>query len=319
MNIGIAMGVAGIPLPKYREIAIAAENAGAYALCVGESANESFSAAAYFGSFTNKTKIISSITTWVRPPINTALAASTVDEITNGRFELGLGTMPDHVNREHYGINPDHPLFRMREYVAVIRAGWNAFDGRTADFKGEFYEISGYRRLTPPLRSALPIHLAVTRPRMAKLAGEIADGVIVNVLHTYTWLHSNLEPSIREGSQKSQNKLTRGIVVRVLIESDPKKAREILKPSFNPYRNVPYFHEVTAAAGFITTPTSDIPDDLVDEMTVHGSMEEVIEQLNYRYGDWADWIEVAPPSGVAPEVINSSYQGLIKLISALKK
>ena len=50
MKIGLAMGVVGIPLPEYREIAQSAEAAGAYALCVGEAANESIASATYFGT-----------------------------------------------------------------------------------------------------------------------------------------------------------------------------------------------------------------------------------------------------------------------------
>ena len=317
MNIGIALGVAGISLGEYREIALEVESAGAYAICVGEATNESFSSAAYFGTITKRPKIISAITTWVRPPINTALAAATVDEITAGRFELGLGTMPDQWNRDHYGINSDKPIARMREYLSVIRLAWQASDGRTADFSGEYYQIVGYRRVSRPFRENLPIHLAATRPGMAKLAGEIADGVIVNWMHTKEWLFQVLEPAIEAGSQISDNKCQRSAMVRVLIEPNATKAREILRPSFNLYRQVPYFHEITASAGFITTPTSDLPDELIDSMTIHGSMDHVIDLLNARYGKWADWLELVPPSGIDKNVIRDSYENLIELIPAL--
>lgn len=311
------MGVAGIPLNDYRDIALEAEAAGAYAICVGEATYESFATAALFGAITTRPKIISAITTWVRPPINTALASATVDEITSGRFELGLGTMPDQWNRDHYGINADRPVSRMREYVAAIRSGWQASEGRTAEFSGEYYQITGYKRLSKPFRTSLPIHLAVTRPGMAMLAGEIADGVIVNWMHTKEWLFNVLEPAIETGNQISGNRSQRCAMVRVLIEPNAEKARELLRPSFNLYRQVPYFHEITASAGFTTTPTSEISDELIDSMTIHGSMEHVVELLNSRYGTWADWLEIVPPSGIDSFVIRESYENLIKLITKL--
>jgi alkanesulfonate monooxygenase SsuD/methylene tetrahydromethanopterin reductase-like flavin-dependent oxidoreductase (luciferase family) len=318
MKIGLAMGVVGIPLPEYRDIAQSAEAAGAYALCVGEAANESIASATYFGTVTCKPKIITAITTWVRPPVNTALGSTTIDSITDGRFELGLGTMPDHWNREHYQIDPARPTVRMREYVAAIRQSWLAHSGAKANFSGEFYQINGYQRLAKPLRDSIPIHLAATRPGMAKLAGEIADGVIVNWLHTYEWLHQSLEPALATGSQISGNSCQRSAMVRVLIEPDAKKARDVLRPSFDMYRSVPYFHEITASAGFSTTPTSDLPDELVDAMTVHGSIEQVTEIIGQRYGGWADWLELIPPGATSGDVLRTSYDGLFELLPKLK-
>ena len=317
MKIGLAMGVVGIPLPEYRDIAQSAEAAGAYALCVGEAANESVASATFFGTVTSNPKIITAITTWVRPPVNTALGATTVDAITNGRFELGLGTMPDHWNKNHYQIDPARPLVRMREYVEAIRESWRAHSGQPANFSGEFYEINGYQRLAKPQRDRIPIHLAVTRPGMAKLAGEIADGVIVNWLHTYEWLHQSLEPALAAGAQISRNTCERSAMVRVLIEPDPVKAREILRPSFDMYRSVPYFHEITATAGYQTTPTSALPDELVDAMTVHGSVEEVTEIIAKRYGGWADWLELIPPGATTESVLRTSYEGLFELLPKL--
>ena len=107
-------------------------------------------------------------------------------------------------------------------------------------------------------------------------------------------------------------------MVRVLIEPDAKKAREVLRPSFDMYRNVPYFHEITASAGFATTPTSELPDELVDAMTVHGSIEQVTEIIAKRYGDWADWLELIPPGATSGDVLRSSYEGLFELLPKLE-
>ncbi len=316
MQIGFAMGLAGIAVEDYRDIAVEAERAGTYALCVGEAAHESFSMAAYFATLTSKPKIITAITTWVRPPMNAAVAATTVDEISNGRFELGLGTMPDKWNRDYYGIDPDRPVSRMREYVSAIRAGCEAHSGRKANFDGEFYQVKDYERFSVPLRNRVPIHLAATRPGMARLAGEIADGVIVNWFHTKEWLHQSLEPAIKEGSAKSGNICRRSAMVRVLIEPNSDKAREMLRPSFELYRKIPYFQEIARSAGFAMTQTSELPGELIDAMTIHGSLDQVVDQIYQRYGTWADWLELIP-GGVTPEILRDSYESLFTLLPIL--
>lgn len=108
-------------------------------------------------------------------------------------------------------------------------------------------------------------------------------------------------------------------MVRVLIEPNQEKAREILRPSFDMYRNVPYFHEISAKAGFATTPTSKLPDELVDAMAVHGSIDHVVEQINQRYGGWADWLELIPPGGVSPIQLREAYQRLFTLVALLSR
>ena len=314
MKAAVAIGLAGIPLSKYGPIISEAEKSGAYALCVGEAAHETFAAASFVSALTTKPRIISGIATWARPPVTTALAASTVDEISGGRYELGLGTMPEHWNRDHYGIDPARPLVRMREYVEVIRLAWKAHGGFSCDFAGEFYNVAGYRRMIPPLRDEIPIHLAATRPGMARLSGEISDGVLVNWLHTQEWLHEVLEPAFAEGVARGSRSPQRSAMVRVLVEPDPVKARDLLRPSFAMYQQVPYFHEVAASGGFVG---ADLADGLVDAMTVHGDLDSVVSQLQERYGKWADWLELTPPGVVGGSVLATAYQELFRVVARL--
>lgn len=311
MKTGLAVGVAGLSLPENAAIVRNAESAGVYALCVGEATYDTFASASYVSSLTAKSRVVSGIATWARPPVTTALAAATVDEISNGRYELGIGTMPEQWSRDFYQIDPARPLLRMREYVGAIRAAWKAHSGATCDVSGDFYTIKGYRRITAPLRDEIPIHLAVTRPGMAQLAGEISDGVLVNWLHTQRWLHETLEPAIARGEAVSGKRVQRAVMVRVLIEPDPVKARALLRPSFAMYQPVPYFHEVAASQGHVAR---DETDALVDAMTVHGSVDEVIATLDERYGEWADWLEIAPAARLGGDFLRKSYADLMPVL-----
>jgi hypothetical protein len=102
--------------------------------------------------------------------------------------------------------------------------------------------------------------------------------------------------------------------VRVLVEADPVRARETLRPSFAMYQQVPYFHAVAATGGFVGV---DLVDGLVDAMTIHGDQESVVAQLRQRYGGWADWLELAPPGAIGRERLTEAYRDLVSVIAAI--
>lgn len=118
-----------------------------------------------------------------RTPALAALTAATLDELSAGRFRLGLGVSNADVSEGWYGAPFDRPLGRVREYVCIVRA---ALRRETVRFAGEHYRLpsgpGGARAPlvlpTPPVRPEIPIYLAAVGPRSLALAGEIADGWI---------------------------------------------------------------------------------------------------------------------------------------------
>ena len=88
----------------------------------------------------------------------------------------------------------------------------------------------------------------------------------------------------------------------------------MLRPSFAMYQQVPYFHEVAASGGFVG---SDLADGLVDAMTVHGDLDSVVSQLQERYGQWADWLELTPPGAVGGTALAAAYRDLFKVVETL--
>jgi alkanesulfonate monooxygenase SsuD/methylene tetrahydromethanopterin reductase-like flavin-dependent oxidoreductase (luciferase family) len=114
-----------------------------------------------------------------RSPMQIAMAAATLDELSGGRFTLGLSVGHHPWNDLGHGIPLEAPLARLRETVDIVRkaAGGARFthDGRT--FKGIDTQLA-----FEPARSRIPIYVGGERPGIIKLAGEIADGLIVNVV-----------------------------------------------------------------------------------------------------------------------------------------
>lgn len=120
-----------------------------------------------------------------RTPTATAMAAMTLDHLSNGRLILGLGVSGPQVIEGWYGRPSNKPLARTREYVEVIRAALRREGPLTND--GEFYPLpyrgegsSGLGKplkiMTHPLRNEIPIVLGAEGPKNVAQTAEIADG-----------------------------------------------------------------------------------------------------------------------------------------------
>lgn len=302
MRLGLVVGVAGMDLREGLAVARAAEDAGVDAIAVGEAAYDTFAAAAAVATVTSRAAVVSGVATWVRPPVATARAATTVDELAGGRYVLGLGTMPAAWNTRFYGLPADHPRERMREYVAVVRAAWAAHSGRTADVDGRYHRVEGYSRMAPPLRDDPPLVLAATRPGMAALAGEVADGVLYNVVCTPSWIAERLAPVVAAAGRP----LARAVMVRCIVDDDEPRALDRARRSFALYRDVPYFAEVAADAG-------GDGDDLYRQLCLIGPPAACREQL-VRYDGLVDRMDLAPPGGLDARELRAQYEALLDVI-----
>ena len=118
-----------------------------------------------------------------RTPATTAMSAMTLDDLSSGRFTLGLGVSGPAVVEGWYGRPFSKPLARTREYVEIIRR----IQARDApvDFAGEFYQlpfpggrhpVRALKSIHRPIRPHQPIFLAAEGPKAIALAAEIADG-----------------------------------------------------------------------------------------------------------------------------------------------
>jgi F420-dependent oxidoreductase-like protein len=115
-----------------------------------------------------------------RTPATTAMTAATIDELSGGRFRLGLGLSGPQVSEGWHGVRFDRPLSRTREYVEIVRT---ALARKPVAYEGEHFTLplpdgpgKTLRLTIHPSRSHIPIYLASIGPRNLELTGEIADG-----------------------------------------------------------------------------------------------------------------------------------------------
>ena len=188
MKLGVVFGYWGAsPRPGYVELAQDAERLGYDSVWVAESwGNDAFTFGAWVAAHTETIKIGTGVVQLAaRTPTATAMAAVTLDHLSNGRLILGLGVSGPQVVEGWYGQPANKPLARTREYVEVIRRALRR-EG-PLEFDGEFYPLP-YRGpgsvglgkplkiMTHPLRSEIPIYLGAEGPKNVTQTAQIADG-----------------------------------------------------------------------------------------------------------------------------------------------
>jgi 5,10-methylenetetrahydromethanopterin reductase len=114
--------------------------------------------------------------TWTRNVLTLAMTFATLDELSNGRGMLGIGALWNPL-ASMMGIERTEPLRAMREYVEALH---DLFDMKTVNVDGKFVKLRNARLTRKPV--SIPIYIGATGFRMMELAGEIADGVLMNYL-----------------------------------------------------------------------------------------------------------------------------------------
>jgi probable F420-dependent oxidoreductase len=110
-----------------------------------------------------------------RPPALTAMSAAGVQQLSGGRFVLGIGLSSPAIVGSWMGLEFDGRVKRIEEYVAVLR---EAFAGRKVTFHGWTIRVENFRLQIDP-GAPVPIYVGALGPEMCRLAGRIADGVLL--------------------------------------------------------------------------------------------------------------------------------------------
>ena len=176
-RIGIAFS-GGLTASEIADCAERAEALGYESVWVAEGhGGDQFAILAACALRTRRVRLGTAISSvFVRTAPTIAMAAAAVDELSGGRFVLGLGSSHRvQVGPEH-GVEYSKPLGRVRDTVAVVRGLLR--DGEI-DHAGETVRIERFDLWFEPFRREIPIYLSALFPKMTQLCGEIADGVIL--------------------------------------------------------------------------------------------------------------------------------------------
>lgn len=206
MKLGLCLLGDGMRLAQISQFAAKAEAAGFESVWTGEYWHSGFQTAAAAARSTTSVRVGTGIVqAFPRTPLTTALEALDLDDLSGGRFILGLGPQVRRYNERLHGIEYGKPVRRMREYVQALTSlrGLAAGDSPVLP-RGEYYgfDLTGFTRPVPAVRESIPIYLSAVRPAMTRLAGECADGLVGHPLSSARDIDSYSE-WIAEGAAKS--------------------------------------------------------------------------------------------------------------------
>jgi F420-dependent oxidoreductase-like protein len=189
LKLGIQMGYWGAgPNPNTVNMAVTAEKLGYAAIFTAEAwGSDVFTPLAWIGAHTSRIRLGTAVAQLsARTPTATAMAALTLDHLSNGRMILGLGVSGPQVVEGWYGQPFAKPLSRTREYIDIIRQVM-AREAPVSNEGGKHYPLpyrgegswglgKSLKPITHPLRSDMPIFLGAEGPKNVTMAAEIADG-----------------------------------------------------------------------------------------------------------------------------------------------
>ena len=206
MKLDAGLAVEGKHLPGIDEVAKAAEDLGFDGLWTSETKHDSFLPLAVAATGTERLSLGNSVAiAFSRSPMVTAQLAWDLQDLSDGRFILGLGTqVKAHITRR-FSMPWDKPAARLKDYVLALRAIWGSFQNEgSLKYEGEFYQhtlMTPFFNPGPIEHPGIPIYIAGVNTRLARLAGELCDGFHVHPFHTPEYVRQVVEPAVKEGAE----------------------------------------------------------------------------------------------------------------------
>ncbi|MBB5873365.1 alkanesulfonate monooxygenase SsuD/methylene tetrahydromethanopterin reductase-like flavin-dependent oxidoreductase (luciferase family) [Allocatelliglobosispora scoriae] len=326
----------GESLAELADAARRAEDAGAGVVWAPELHRSAPIAAAALISGTTTVGVGTGVAlAFARSPMVTALTALDLDELSGGRFRLGLGSGVRKLIGDWHGVPFDPPVARLRDTVAAIRAVIaGAHLGDPIVHSGETsIAVRGWRRPHAPVRERIPIHLAAVGPAMTALAGEIGDGWLSHELCPADHLAETVLPMLRRGSARTGNRPEVVVSACCSVDADAGLARDRARGVVGFYASVKSYAELFAGAGFAAEHEATVaalrngaaadalrdgvPPEMAAAFTLSGTRDDAAAGIA-RYRGLADAIKLSPPThGLAPAEIRAAQDAVIDLIREL--
>jgi len=324
----------GMSLADVVELGVSAEDAGLDSVWHVEINREPFVPLTAIAARTKRIRLGTGVAIWARSPILASLVAANLDELSGGRFLYGLGTGPPDWNRRFHGMSYERPARRIREYVDVMRGAWKAaHDGSSFDYDGELYRIEDYRRPLRQERERIPIVLAAVQAGMCELVGEIADGVLYNVLSTPRYVREFAAPHLERGAARSGRNLAtleRAAAITAAVHEDAVTARRWARHHIAFYSVIPYFDVMFELHGFQREASAirdaaangdpggmieAVSEEMIDTFAIAGTPDQCRRQL--EAWDDLDLAVLFPPTfQLEPEEILSNHRALLEVFAA---
>jgi F420-dependent oxidoreductase-like protein len=240
------------------------------------------------------------INVFSRSPALIAQSAASMDNISGGRFVLGLGTSGHQVVEGWHGVKFERGVRRLRETIDIVRT---VLRRERLTYEGEIFHLDmGLKLITHPVRDQIPIYLATLTPAGMALAGEMADGWIPVFFSPRHW-ESVLRPALAVGAERagrSLDELSICVYQTVIVTDDLDAGRDAMRPHLALYiggmgsRDKNYYNQLFRRYGFESEARriqelyldrrreeamAALTPELIDLVTIIGPLEECRRRL----------------------------------------
>lgn len=311
MKLGVHIGYWGLGLTSADQLAIVqeAERLGYDSVWAAEAyGSDAATVLAWLAGQTSKIKLASGIFQIpARSAAMTAMTAATIDQLSDGRMILGIGTSGPQVSEGWHGVRFGKQLSRTREYVDVLRM---ALARERVIYEGESIVLplpdgpgKALKLTISTVQDKIPIFIAAIGPKNTQLAAEIADGVIPMFFSPehVSVMREEIQTGVdRAGNGKTIDDVEIAPGVQVYVGEDWEAARNLMRPFIALYvggmgsRDKNFYKQLVERYGFQDAADeiqnlyldgkkdeamAAIPNDLIDAVTLCGPKEHVKERL----------------------------------------
>ena len=252
-----------------------------------------------------------------RSPMATAYDAWSIQSMSKGRFQLGLGTqIKAHLTRR-FGMEHEPPVRRMKDYIKALHAIWDCWqDGTRLNYQGEYYKhdlMIPYYNPGPLTVKRPPIYLAAINKFMCRLCGDLADGHLPGDPITWKWHEEVMLPNIEIGLKRSGRSFEDidlggyGFIGCATTDSGIDRVRAGLKERVALYASTPEYEQMLDMHGW-DVKLSDfidmarqhkwkemgnlVSDEMLEAYAVVEKPENLPDALKKRYGGYVNRIQI---------------------------
>ena len=337
----VETGLYSCPMSRVAALAQQAEALGYDGLTCSEVRHEPFVVASVAAAATSRIQISTSIAiAFPRSPMVVAEATHNLQELSGGRFTLGLGTqVRGHVTRRFSSVW-DSPGPRLREYVESLRAIWACFNGAPLKYEGQFYQFT---LMTPefnfgPTPHPLRIDLAAINRYNVETTALAANGLRLHGFNTAEYLRDTIWPIVHETVERAGRPLSEfemiggGFIASGTDEEAVMAAREQMRRRVAFYGSTRAYEPVLAHHGWqdlapalrrlIAQGRWDelhtlVSDEVLDRFCMAGTYDTIADRVRERLGGLTDRVSLPmPEDGPVDDGLGRAIEALRKIPTA---
>jgi 5,10-methylenetetrahydromethanopterin reductase len=253
---------------------------------------EAFASLGALSQITKKVNLGTSIVgVYTRTPAAIAMAATTLDVLSNNRTILGLGVSTPSLVEDWHGTKFERPICRMREYIECLRL---MMKGEKVYYSGTFFNVKNFKLSYKPKRQKIPIFVAAVNKHMISLACDLADGILL-YLRPMEELRKTVSLIKSRTRKKHKDFEIASVFIGAVSNKEPEKARERAAKTLAFYIAVgKYYNRFLSDNGFqidVERITSEyhrngldiaskfVSDKMLNSVTVSGNSEQCIRSV----------------------------------------